>query len=348
MRDARRVDFFATSRASESSLLLGSHLWVVHNDSVECSNEGAEFYETNLTLHACNIEQFACNNAFCITMEKRCDAIEDCVDGSDEQDCGKLITRQGYKKELTPVPETGHDVLVDFSLNILHIEMDEPNKAFHVKFSLTRNWIDGRLMYKHIKRKSKTLNTLSAEEFETIWYPYNVYNNIGSKDDIKETDVPKVLEVVPNDDFTYAAENNMHIFRGSENALSLTRVYNIRWLCEYAYHWYPFDTQVCRMEIVSLRAHANLHPTDLHHNSNISLPRYTLSKIRMCQSTINNMKAIIVEVTLGRPIISNLLTLFVPTILLVIISFTARIFAEKYIDMVIQVNLTILLVLATM
>ena len=60
------------------------------------------------------------------------------------------------------------------------------------------------------------------------------------------------------------------------------------------------------------------------------------------------MNAIIVEVILGRPIISNLITVFVPTALLLVISFTARFFAEDYIDMVIQVNLTILLVLATM
>ena len=68
----------------------------------------------------------------------------------------------------------------------------------------------------------------------------------------------------------------------------------------------------------------------------------------MCKSTVNKMKAIIVEVTLGRPIISNLLTVFVPTKLLIILCFTARFFVGEYIDMVIQVNLTILLVLATM
>ena len=62
----------------------------------------------------------------------------------------------------------------------------------------------------------------------------------------------------------------------------------------------------------------------------------------------NDQKAIVVEVTLGRPIINNLLTVFVPTMLLVVISFTARVFAEEYMDMVIEVNLTILLVLATM
>ena len=68
----------------------------------------------------------------------------------------------------------------------------------------------------------------------------------------------------------------------------------------------------------------------------------------MCKSKIDQLNAIVVEVTLGRPIINNFLTVFVPTVLLVIISFTARLYAEDYIDMVIQVNLTILLVLATM
>ena len=68
----------------------------------------------------------------------------------------------------------------------------------------------------------------------------------------------------------------------------------------------------------------------------------------MCRSGIKNMKAIVAEVTLGRPIIDNLLTVFVPTILLLTISFAARFYADDHIEMVIQVNLTILLVLATM
>ena len=57
MKHAREADFLATSRASESSLLLGSHFWVVHNDSVKCSSEEENSYMTNLTLHTCQPEQ---------------------------------------------------------------------------------------------------------------------------------------------------------------------------------------------------------------------------------------------------------------------------------------------------
>ena len=140
----------------------------------------------------------------------------------------------------------------------------------------------------------------------------------------------------------------MQIFSGSENAMSLTKEYNIEWNSEYAYHWYPFDTQVCQMQIMTTVSKIGLHPVNLEYNHNISLDRYTLSRICMCNSAINNKKALIVEVALGRPIINNLLTVFVPTMLLVIISFTARLFAEEYIDMVIQVNVTVMLALATM
>ena len=176
MTHARNDDFFAFSRASEKSLLLGAHFWVVHNDSVECSDQGKTSYMTNLTLHACDTEYFACNNAYCIPMEKRCDATEDCVDGSDEQDCGKLIRRQGYKKELTPVANPGHNLIVNFSLNVLDFEIYEPTDTFTSRISFTRYWFDERLTYKHLKKDPTTkINTLLKEEFDAVWFPYLVF-----------------------------------------------------------------------------------------------------------------------------------------------------------------------------
>ena len=140
----------------------------------------------------------------------------------------------------------------------------------------------------------------------------------------------------------------MYIFKGSENSLSLKKERYIEFKCDYIYQWYPFDTQVCRMEMISKEDHTEFHPVHLYHNPAISLNSYTLTKINMCRSRILEKEAIVTEVTMGRPIINSLLTVFVPTILLLVISFTARAFAKDYMEMVIQVNLTILLVLATM
>ena len=135
MRHAGKPSFLATSRSLESSLLLGSHFWEVHNDSAKCAKDGKRSYTTSLTLHACGKQQFACDNAFCIQMEKRCDGKVHCHDGSDEKDCRKLIQRQGYKKELAPLPENGGNITVKFSLTILDIELSESTESFVVKIS---------------------------------------------------------------------------------------------------------------------------------------------------------------------------------------------------------------------
>ena len=349
MRHTRNNDFLALSRASESSLLLGTHLWEVYNDSSKCTREGKDTYLVNLTLHACSTENFACDNAFCIPMENRCDGVEHCRDGSDERDCRKLIMREGYKKELTPEPKNGENVKVDFSLSLEDIEPNERSNTFLSKIIFTREWFDERLMYKHLKLESgREMNALHPEEADAIWFPYALFYNIKSREYIETTDVPDLLEVIPNNASSKLAVNNMHIFNGSENALRFKREKSVGWNCEYAYHWYPFDTQACQMQIVSKFSRTDLHPANLQYNHNISLDRYTLARVRMCKSTIDERKAIIVEIIFGRPIVNNLLTVFVPTMLLVIISFTARVFAEEYIDMVIQVNVTVMLALATM
>ena len=344
-----RPNFLATSRARESSLLLGSHVWKVHNDSEKCAEEGKRSYTTSLTLHACSLEQFACDNAFCIPMGKRCDGREDCTDSSDERNCKKLIKRQEYNKELTPYPEVGGHVSVNLSLTILDIEPQEEKDSFVVKISFSRVWYDRRLMYKHLKKIAGIkMNALLKEEQNSIWTPHFIYNNVRIRDDIKDTDAPYVYGIVPNENFTYVAQNNMHIFKGSENALNLTKEHFVEWKCDYAYQWYPFNTQVCLMEMISREDHTEFHPVKLFHNPAISLNSYTLKKIKMCRTRLLDKEAIVTEVTMGRPIMNNFLTVFVPTTLLLVISFTARAFVEDYMDMVIQVNLTILLVLATM
>ena len=105
-------------------------------------------------------------------MEKRCDRKENCIDGSDEHDCGKLIIRKGYKKELTPILENGRDVVVDFFLNLLNIEISEAKETFTSRISFTRNWFDGRLMYKHLKNVSGTkMNVPSTDETEAHLVP---------------------------------------------------------------------------------------------------------------------------------------------------------------------------------
>ena len=102
------------------------------------------------------------------------------------------------------------------------------------------------------------------------------------------------------------------------------------------------------MEFMKGTDFTDLRPKELHFNQAISLGRYTINSIEMCNAMIDDSEGFVVEISLGRPIVSNILTVLIPTITLMSVSFTMRVFVEEFVDMVVEVNLTIFLVLATM
>ena len=102
------------------------------------------------------------------------------------------------------------------------------------------------------------------------------------------------------------------------------------------------------MEFVKDTDFTDLRPVELDFNKAISLGRYTINSITMCSAKVDNSEGIVVEISMGRPIVSNILTVLIPTITLMSVSFTSRVFVEEFVDMVVEVNLTIFLVLATM
>ena len=163
----------------------------------------------------------------------------------------KVIMDPGYKKTITPVPEFGkRNLLVNVSLRILDIlRIDEMKETFTVKMSLTREWMDRRLTYKNLKKENSNKNDLSKLEAESIWYPSLDINNIENMDKIRPTSIEHRSRVIADQNFSYTFKDNSHFFKGSENKLTLTKQWTVEFICHYALHWYPFDTQVDFVDI---------------------------------------------------------------------------------------------------
>ena len=93
--------------------------------------------------------------------------------------------------------------------------------------------------------------------------------------------------------------------------------------------WYPFETQRCRI-IVTLADNAHLMmkllPGKLKYLGPHDLTMYFIKKTEIKNGSTGNKPMIYIEVTLGRRLLSTLLTVYLPTILLNIICFATNFF----------------------
>ena len=140
----------------------------------------------------------------------------------------------------------------------------------------------------------------------------------------------------------------VHLFIGSENFMSLSREVTVSWICEFNMFWYPFDNQICSMEFFVATDLVSLLPDVLNYTGSKYLAEYYVHNVQMCSVIIHGNLGVKVNIYLGRRIFNNLLTVFIPTIILILISHMANYFQKNYLDLVISTNLTVLLVLATL
>ena len=78
------------------------------------------------------------------------------------------------------------------------------------------------------------------------------------------------------------------------------------------------------------------------------LLQYVFKTINHCNVNKEKESGVFVDITLGRPLTSNVMTVFLPTFMLLIISQMSTLFSSNYLDLVIDVNVTVLLVLTTL
>ena len=192
------------------------------------------------------------------------------------------------------------------------------------------------------------MNTLTTttKEKESIWVPKLVFSNTKTNDYTQNDE--KSFAVARRDSSYEFSEtdvkDNIFIFSGSDNPFVMSRRYDVEWICDYNMAWYPFDTQSCAMlfdtegnsgEFVELVA------TELNYLGPQDLTQYF---IRSNNISLTPTGFIEVEVVLGRRLLGTLLTVYIPTILLVIIAHMTNYFKAFFFEAVVSVNLTVMLV----
>ena len=268
-----------------------------------------------------------------------------------------LEKAQGYNKFLVPPPVGDQSkVELNMSVEVINIlKIDEVEGSFRTRLFLRRKWLDPQLSYRDLKKDSR-VNLLSPSEAATVWFPEVVFENIASEEDWMEMLLSKEYNIVRNiqgnfDPVAVTDIDNAFMFSGDENSQYLTKEFTILWICQFNMMWYPFDTQTCAMQFKIVNKFADfvdLNPQSLAYSGPTDLTQYVVKSSIMCRASIGEYEGVEVNISLGRPLISNILTVFIPTIILLTISHISKVYDQRYIDMVIMVNLTVLLVLATL
>lgn len=131
-----------------------------------------------LLFTPCKLNQFTCDDAKCIPLEKRCDLKYDCFDHSDEVDCEIVKFPPGYQFDLPPRP-TGVNVSalpITTNITIKSIDVDTMQMNMIVSYEFRMTWFDNRLSYLNLKTQT-SLNVLSFSNVEKVWSPAVSFSN---------------------------------------------------------------------------------------------------------------------------------------------------------------------------
>ena len=124
-------------------------------------------------------------------------------------------------------------------------------------------------------------------------------------------------------------------------------MYETEFICLYSMAWYPFDSQTCSLDFkldVTATAFVRLDTGFLDYSGPVDLTQYFVRNTAM----EHYEKGVRVKIVFGRRLLSNILTVYVPTILLNVMGHVTVYFKPFFFEAIITVNLTVMLVLTTM
>ena len=200
-----------------------------------------------LTLSMCIFgKQFTCNSGDCIDIERRCDEIMDCDDGSDETDCRLIDMPTSYLQAQHPPTTESGKITIYTHVDITDIHhIDTINMHITLTTKIHMKWKDPRLMFLNPFVDKK--NIVSEEYSQQMWLPTGqlILTNAIIGEVKKDTNKQVLVysQIPENIDPEYPYENSR--YNGSYNFLGVSQRMKVKYSCKFNVYKFPFDINRC-------------------------------------------------------------------------------------------------------
>ena len=220
-------------------------------------------------------------------------------------------------------------------------DIQEVAQYLEVKFMITLEWVDARVTFYNIK-PDENMNSLTLDEQLLLWTPTIVFWN--TKEQLRtvndENTFANIKQQAEGSIIDSEVNEDIEIYAGSENMITISRVYSVQFFCEYDMAWYPFDIQTCHIEMVMdgvLDNYADLLPGGLLFSGPKELTQYFVKSFEIKKTSIQDKDGVTVYITLGRRLLGTFLTIFFPTILLNVIGYATNFFKAFFFEVSISI-----------
>ena len=214
---------------------------------------------------------------------------------------------------------------------------------------MTIKWKDARLSYNNL---FNGYTTIEKEEFERIWKPsLTLRNSLEHASIITNEEV--LIQILKQQEGKLKSEKNLYedmTYDGKTNDIILTAVFDKNFGCAYQLQDYPFDSQICTLDLSSPSNIINdvmLVPGTITYSGlSKTLPQFEFD-VGIITSTENG-NVIKGSILLKRIPVYHVLCTYVPTSCILLMAIVTLYIDESHFEATIMVALTAMLVLYTL
>ena len=154
---------------------MGRQKWNLAQGKTFCKYEIGNLID--LTISQCYPGKFTCDSGQCIQLEERCNIELNCEDKTDEYNCAKIKTGNGYAREQVPVSVSSEPTIIYINVSLLALpSISTKHVKFSADFYLNLRWHDLRLNMWDLNHNFYK-NSLSKEALDGLWMPKLAFVN---------------------------------------------------------------------------------------------------------------------------------------------------------------------------